>query len=115
MSELDRLNAQRALEYAGACLTREAIVLARQMEMAMFSAETLAGGSRTFQRLQRQVRGMLGASVAAPLNTEEQAAVAEVEREIAAQFPFYRDPQRLNEIHDAIGLMRLRRCPTFWR
>ncbi|HEX5442272.1 MAG TPA: hypothetical protein VFW87_00525 [Pirellulales bacterium] len=115
MSELDRLPARGVMQYGAACLAREALLIARQMDMAMLAAETLAGGSRTLQRLQRQARGMLGVSVAAPLNTEEQAAVAEVEREIAAQFPFYRDPQRLNEIHDAIGMMRLRRCPTFWR
>ena len=108
MSEIERLAARQTIEYAAACLTREALLLAQQMDLAMLSAEALAGGSRSFQQLQRQVRGMLGATVAAASDPHEQAAVAEVEREIAAQFPFYADPRRLNEIHDAIGLMRLR-------
>lgn len=108
MSELDYLTARRVLVYAGACLTREAIVLARQMDLALISAEALAGGGRTFQRLQRQIRGMLGVTAAPTFDPQEQAAIAEVEREIAAQFPFYRDARRLDEVHDAIGLMRLK-------
>lgn len=109
MSELERLTARRVLEYAGACLTREAIVLARQMDFALLSAEALAGGGRTFQRLQRQVRGMLGVtSATVTVDPQEQAAIVEVEREIAAQFPFYRDARRLDEVHDAVGLMRLK-------
>lgn len=108
MSELDRLTARRVLEYAGACLTREALVLARQMDLALLSAEALAGGARTFQRLQRQVRSMLGVTAATKaMDPQEQAAIAEVEREIASQFPFYRDPRRLNEVHDAVGILRL--------
>lgn len=109
MSELERLSPRRVLEYAGACLTRDALLLAREIDLAMLSAELLAGGGRTFQRLQRQVRGMLGVTAAATtFDPQEQTAIAEVEREIAAQFPFYRDPRRLKEIHDAIGLMRLK-------
>lgn len=107
MSERDYLTARRVLEYAGACLTREAIVFARQMDLALVAAEALAGGGRAYQRVQRQVRGMLGATAATASDPQEQAAIAEVEREIAAQFPFYRDPRRLNEIHDAVGMLRL--------
>lgn len=107
MSEIERLTARQAIEYAAACLTREALLLAQQMDLAMLAAEVVAGGSRSFQHLQRQVRGMLGATAMAS-DPQEQAAVAEVEREIAAQFPFYGDPRRLNEVHDAVGLMRLR-------
>ncbi|HJT30854.1 MAG TPA: hypothetical protein VJ783_02225 [Pirellulales bacterium] len=108
MSEIERLTARQTIEYAAACLTREALLLAQQMDVAMLSAETLTGGNRSFQHLQRQVRGMFGATAAAKSNPQEQAAVADVEREIAAQFPFYGDHRRLNEVHDAIGLMRLR-------
>lgn len=108
MSEIERLTARQAIEYAAACLTREALLLVQQMDLAMLVSEAFAGGGRSFQHLQRQVRGMLPATAAAASDPQEQAAVAEVEREIAAQFPFYADPRRLNEIHDAIGLMRLR-------
>lgn len=108
MSAIERLTARRVVEYAAECLTREALLLAQQMDLALLSGEVLAGGSRSFQYLQRQVRGMLGATNAAASDPKEQAAVAEVEREIAAQFPFYADPRRLNEVHDAVGLMRLK-------
>jgi hypothetical protein len=96
------------VEYAAGCVEREALSLMRAMQLALLSAEVLAGRGVARRQLAREVRRMLGVTVANSPSAAERQAIAAVEREIAADFPFYADERRLDEIHDALGLLRLR-------
>lgn len=80
----------------------------RSMQVALLPAEALAGRGAARRQLAREVRRMLGVSIASGPSAAEREAIVEVEREIAVNFPFYRDERRLDEIHDALGLLRLR-------
>lgn len=80
----------------------------RAMQVALLPAEALAGRGVARRQLTREVRRMLGVTITSGPSAAERAAIAEVECEIAADFPFYRDERRLDEIHDALGMLRLR-------
>ena len=80
----------------------------RAMQVALLPAEALAGRGVARRQLVREVRRMVGVTIASGPSAAAREAIAAVEREIAADFPFYRDERRLDEIHGALGLLRLR-------
>ena len=107
LGELDRLPARRVFAYATACIEQQARELAREIDVSLISVEAFGGGSALGKRLRRQLRRMLGDAELPAISDREQSAIAEVEREIVREFPFYFDEARLNEVHQAIGRLRL--------
>jgi len=101
------LPARSVFVYAVACLEQQAGELARAIDVALVPVEASTGGSSLRKRFEREIRRMLGDSVLPTVSAAEQAAIAEVEREIARDFPFYFDESRLNKMHDALGMLRL--------
>ncbi len=112
LSEIGRLPAAEALVYATACVEREALELARQMELFLLPAETFAGGKQIHERLQDGVRRMLGLQANQAIDPRESAAVAEVERELAELYPWYRDPERLNRVWRSYGKLGRQMFPV---
>lgn len=108
MSELEHLPATRVFAYAAACVEHQAAELAESIDVSMVAVEAFSGGSSLRKCLQRRVRRMMGELSQPAMSAAEQAAIAEVEREIAREFPFYLDERRLNEMHDALGMLRLK-------
>lgn len=108
MSELASLPAREVFVYVVACIERRALELADSMELALVSAEAISGGGSIRKSLRQRVRWMLGESSRSVLAAAEQAAISEVEREIAGEFPFYFDDARLSELHERYGRLRLR-------
>ena len=108
MSELERLPARSVFAYAVGCLEHQAAELAVAIDVALVPVEAFAGGNALRKRLQREVRRMLGEWLRQKVSPDEQAAIAEVEREIARDFPFYFDEGRLSELHEALGMLRLK-------
>ena len=94
--------------YAIACLEREGAELARAIDVALVPLDASAGGSSFRKRLERDIRRLSGEALPVAVSSADQAAIAEVEREIARDFPFYLDEARLNKIHDALGMLRLK-------
>ena len=107
MSELDRLPAACVFAYAAACVERQAIELAQSIDVSLVAVEAFTGGGTLRKRLQRQIRRMTGEISSPAISAREQVAIAEVEREIARDFPFYFDDARLNELHQALGRLKL--------
>lgn len=105
---MDCLPARSVFAYAVACLEREAAELARSIDVALVPLEASAGGSSLRKRLERDIRRMSGGTLSVALSSVEQIAIAEVELEIAHDFPFYFDEARLNKMHDALGMLRLK-------
>jgi hypothetical protein len=101
------LPARCVFAYAVACLEHEAAELAAAIDLALVPVEAFSGGCAVRKRLQREIRRLSGQSLAPVVTAVEQAAIAEVEREIAREFPFYLEASRLNEMHDALGMLRL--------
>lgn len=95
-------------EYAVAGVEQRAAELAESIDVALVGVEAFSGGSSLRKRMQQQVRRMLGESVQPAVSSAEQAAIAEVEREIAQEYPFYFDEARLSELHERYGRLRLR-------
>jgi len=101
-SELDRLSATQHMRYAVACLEHEAQRLLREMRLFTLPLECYAGGSEIHDHLRDTAYRMLGlpreAKPGAPMTDEEQsnieAGIAEIERELAAQHPWYGDDLR---------------------
>lgn len=93
--------------YATACIEQQALELARAIDVSLISVEAFGGGSALGKRLRRQIRRMLGEAELPAISDREQLAIAEVEREIAREFPFYFDEARLNEVHERLGMLRL--------
>ena len=108
MSELERLPARGVFAYAVACLEHRAVELATSIDIALVPVEAFSGGSSLRKRLQRQVRRMLGESLPPVVSSIEQAALVEIEREIAREFPFYFDDARLSLMHERLGSLRLK-------
>lgn len=106
--ELGRLPTRSVFAYAVACLEQQAVELAASIDVALVPVEAFTGGSALRKRLGRDIRRMLGESMQSVFSSDEQAAIAQVEREIVREFPFYLDEQRLNEVHAALGMMRLK-------
>ncbi|HET6882177.1 MAG TPA: hypothetical protein VFI31_18580 [Pirellulales bacterium] len=102
-----RLPARDAFAYATACLEQGALELTESIDVALISAEALAGGSSLRKRLLGDIRRMLGESLQLAVSLAEHAAIAEVEREIAREFPFYFDESRLSDLHERYGKLRL--------
>ena len=107
MSELDRLPAAGVFAYAAACVEQQAAELAQSVDVSLVAVEAFTGGSALRKRLQRQIRRMMGEVSSPMVSAREQAAIAEVEREISRDFPFYFDEARLNELHQALGRLKL--------
>jgi hypothetical protein len=82
--------------------------LARSIDVALVPLEASTGGSSLRKRLERDIRRLSGETLPAAVSAAEQAAIAEIEREIARDFPFYFDEARLNKMHDALGMLRLK-------
>jgi hypothetical protein len=108
LSELARLSARDAFVYAVACLEQHATELAQSIDVALVPAEAMSGGNSLRKRFAREIRRMAGESLQPVVSTAEQAAIAEVEREIAREFPFYFDESRLGELHERYGRLRLK-------
>lgn len=108
MSELARLPASRVFAYAVACLEREAAELARSMDVALVPVEASTGGGSLRKRLEREIRRLSGETLPVVVSAAEQAAIAEIEREIQRDFPFYCNEERLNKMHDALGMLRFK-------
>jgi hypothetical protein len=106
------LPAAEALAYATACLEREALELARQMELFLLPAETFAGSRQIHERLQDGVRSMLGLRAHQAVDPREAAGVAEVERELTELYPWYSDPERLNRVWRSYGKLGRQMFPV---
>jgi hypothetical protein len=101
------LRARSVFAYAVACLEHQAVELAAAVDVALVSVEAFTGGSALRKRLGREIGRMLGESLHSMMSPDEQSAIAEVEREIARDFPFYLDEKRLDEVHEKLGMLRL--------
>lgn len=101
------LPARVVFVYGVACVERRALELADSMDVALVSAEAISGGGTLRKSLRQRVRWMLGESSRPIASAAERAAIAEVEREIAREFPFYFDDARLSELHERYGRLRL--------
>lgn len=82
-------------------------MLAESMDVALVSAEALSGGNSMRKQLRSEIQRMFGESPRAAASAAECAAIAEVEREIAREYPFYFDDARLSELHERFGRLRL--------
>lgn len=102
-----QLPARSVFAYAVACLEHQAVELATAIDVALVPVEAFGGGCSLRKRLQREIRRMLGESLQPVVSPVEHEAIAEVEREIAREFPFYFDEPRLNTMHEALGRLRL--------
>lgn len=113
---LDRLPASEVPAYAITAMEREAHETLRWMDLFLIPIEAWAGGRNrpVWQGLRDLALHQLGVTAAArdtrspEVIEAERLAIAEVEAEIARDFPFYADEDRLDEVHDANGLLRLR-------
>ena len=106
LTDLARLPASKAFVYATACLEREAIELSRQIELFLTPAEAFGGRYEVRKHLQQTVRSLLGGHELADTDPRELEAIAEIERELAEQYPWYADPERLNRVwrdHGKLG------------
>jgi hypothetical protein len=90
--------ASSVVSYAVACLERDAIELSKQMDLFLTPAEAFAGKDKIRRGLADSVRRMLGLAKRNAISPEEQAAVAEIEREIAEQFPWAANETSLNQV-----------------
>ncbi|HEX7379658.1 MAG TPA: hypothetical protein VF278_21220 [Pirellulales bacterium] len=102
-----KLPAREVFVYGVACIERRALELADSMELALVSAEALSGGHSLRKYLRCEIGQMQGESPRPVASAAEQAAIAEVEREIAREYPFYFDDARLSELHERYGRLRL--------
>jgi hypothetical protein len=96
-AELDALTATQMMRYANACLEHEAHRLLLKTQLYLLPLEAYAGGSRIRDDLHDTVRRMLDL----PEETKRQdhltdqerenieQGIAEIERELAAQHPWY--------------------------
>jgi hypothetical protein len=107
LSDLDRLPARQVFAYGVGCVEQHALELASAIDVSLISVEAYLGGGALRNRMQRRIRRMLGEATQPVLSADEQAAIAEVEREIARDFPFYMDEARLNEVHERLGRLKL--------
>lgn len=73
----------------------------------MTPAEAFAGKDKIRKSLHDQVRRMLGLEGKDTLTPEEKAAIAEIEREIAEQFPWAQDEAALNQVWQEHGKMSI--------
>jgi hypothetical protein len=89
--------------YGVVCIELRAEILAESVEMALVCAEALAGGGSLRKCVQREIQRMLGESSRPEATAAEQKAIADVEREIAREYPFYFDEERLSELHERYG------------
>lgn len=101
------LPAREVFVYAALCPEQRAAALAESVDVALVGVEAFSGGSSLRKRFEQRVRRMTGESVQPVVSTTEQAAIAEVEREIAQEYPFYFDNTRLAELHERYGRLRL--------
>lgn len=111
MSDLGQLPAAKVFIYATACLEREALELSRQIELFLTPAEALGGQFELRKHLQDTVRRLLGAEEQASPDPRELEAIAEIERELAEQYPWYSDPERLNRIWRDYGKLGRQMLP----
>lgn len=108
MSELARLSARDVFVYAVACLEQRAAELAESIDVVLVPVEAMTGGNSLRKRFEREIRRMTGESLQPVASAAEEAAIAEVEREIAREFPFYFNEVRLSELHERYGRLRLK-------
>ena len=72
----------------------------------MTPAEAFGGRYEVRKHLQQTVRSLLGGHELADTDPRELEAIAEIERELAEQYPWYADPERLNRVwrdHGKLG------------
>lgn len=101
------LPAREVFVYGTACVEQRALEMSDVMELELVSAEALSGGATIRKSLRQRVRWMLGETPRPVSSAAEQAAIAEVEREIAGEYPFYFDDARLSDLHERYGRLRL--------
>ena len=105
---MGRLSARDVFGYAVACLEQQAAELAESIDVALVPVEAMTGGNSLRKRFEREIRRMAGESLRQVVSAAEQAVIAEVEHEIAREYPFYFDEARLRELHERYGRLRLR-------
>lgn len=82
--------------------------MAESIDLALVPAEAFTGNSTLRKRLQRDICRMLGETLTPGVSLADHAAIADIEREIAREFPFYFDESRLNQMHERLGSLRLK-------
>jgi hypothetical protein len=105
------LPAAKVFVYAVACLEREAVELNRQQQLFLTPVEAFGGRDEIRKHLQQTVQGLLGAEQGAIVDPRERQAVAEIERELTELYPWYADPERLNQVWRTYGKLGRQMLP----
>lgn len=108
MSELGDLPAREVFVYAVACLEHRAAELVESIDVELVGVEAFSGGCSLRKRFAREIRRMTGELFQPAVSSAEQAVIAEVECEIAREYPFYFNDARLSELHERYGRLRLK-------
>jgi hypothetical protein len=94
--------------YAIAAMEIKANDLLQQLALFQVPVESWGGGHERFNRLRNQAACWLGKGTikdtrSDAVKEEELRAMAEVEAEVARDFPIFTDPQRLMECQKQVG------------
>ncbi len=109
LSDLNPFGMHRIPQLAMVSLIRRAEQMEVALRMAIVPASALFGHTETIESMQAQINAWRGLETVAGIDPREAEAIAEIERELAEEYPWYADDERLNKVWGEYGSVATRR------